>query len=94
MPEARHCTMFFLRKLMNGEKKFFYTKDVHMVSVPRFASISVKFVLAEIWNREEIRIYLPDMKNINSKSIDRQFLFNIVNTVDPQFFRDEVERAE
>ena len=46
MPEARHCTMVFLRKLMNGEKKFFYTKDVHMVNVPRFASISVKYVLA------------------------------------------------
>ena len=39
-------------------------------------------------------IYLPDMKNINCKSIDRDFLFNIINTVDRQFFAKEIERYE
>ena len=34
------------------------------------------------------------MRNIGSKAIDRQYLFNITNTVDPEFFRKEVEQAE
>ena len=39
-------------------------------------------------------MYLPDITNINTKAVDRVFLFNIVNTVDPHFFREEVERQE
>ena len=94
LPQQKFCSLGFIRKMMCGEKKFFYTRDVCIVSVPRFASISVRSVLEKVWDRREIMVYLPDMNNINCKSIDREFLYNIVNTVDRQFFAREVERCE
>ena len=77
-----------------GEKRFFYSKDICLVTVPRCTAISVKYVLARIIERPEIMLYVPDLTSVNSKSVDRDFLFNVVNTVDPDFFKAEVERQE
>ena len=62
--------------------------------MPRSTHISLKLVLSKVMERKEIMMYLPDITNINTKAVDRVFLFNIVNTVDPHFFREEVERQE
>ena len=62
--------------------------------MPRCTHISLKLVLSKVMERKEIMMYLPDITNINTKAVDRVFLFNIVNTVDPHFFREEVERQE
>ena len=62
--------------------------------MPRSTHISLKLVLSKVIERKEIMMYLPDITNINTKAVDRVFLFNIVNTVDPHFFREEVERQE
>ena len=80
--------------MFSGEKKFFYSKDITIVSVPRSTHISLKLVLSKVLERDEITKYLPDITNANTKAVDRVFLFNIVNTVDPHFFREEVERQE
>ena len=34
-----------------------------------------------------MKYYLPDKDDIDSDYIDRQFLFTVVNTLEPTFFR-------
>ena len=80
--------------MFSGDKKFFYSKDIKLVNVPRCTSVSLKYVLGHVIERPEIMIYLPDVKNINTKAMDRTFCFNIVNTVDPNFFSEAVEYYE
>ena len=92
LPDARYCSLKFIKQLFSGEKKFFYTKDITIVCVPRSTHISLKHVLRMVMERPEIMVYLPDITNVNTKAVDRIFLFNIVNTIDPYFFQKEVER--
>lgn len=94
LPDIRFCTLTFVKQLLNGEKLYFYSRDVNMVKVPRFATLSVKIVLDKVASRHDIMRYIPDIKKHDSKAIDREFLFNIVNTVDCEFFNTEIERVE
>ena len=80
--------------MFSGEKKFFYSKDIAVVNVPKSTSISLKYVLSQVAERDEITMYLPDVRNCDTKAMDRSFLFNIVNTIDDQFFVEEIEKHE
>ena len=37
--------------------------------------------------------YLPDLEGLNNKQMDRQFLFDVVNTLEPTFFRRCLEEV-
>ena len=37
---------------------------------------------------------MPDFKKITNKSIDREFLFGLVNTIDPYYFPDAMNEIE
>ena len=43
---------------------------------------------------KDIAQYLPDFKKVNSKSIDREFLFGLVNTIDPFYFPEAMAEIE
>ena len=67
-----------------------YFKDVRIAQVPKYQELSIKHVMHELADNETVMSYLPDLKSlahVNSKWIDRHFLFNIINTLCPSFFK-------
>ena len=79
---------------MNGQKSYYVTKDVKLVSVPRYSEITVKQVINFIFDKPHILKYIPNLKKSSDKSMDREFLFNIVNTVEPEYFPELVRQVE
>ena len=66
-----------------------------MVEVPRLQDITVKRVLGDISKNELICSYLPDITNsMDPKNVDRSFLYNIVNTLLPDYFFKLIKEVE
>jgi hypothetical protein len=68
-------------------------KNVKMVNVPRLAELSVTKLLADVANDSQLQMYLPDLKDSEGQikyNISRQYLFNVINTVKPDFFQKNI----
>ena len=66
-----------------------------MVEVPRLQDITVKRVLGDSHKNEQVCAYLPDIAdNTDPKSVDRSFLYNIVNTLLPDYFFKLIKEVE
>lgn len=83
MPPKRACTIQFLRDILAGRKKYFRNSDVPEVYVHRMEKVNVSTVLDKVYDNPEVRCYLPDYEEAPEKRMPRQFLFQIVNKLDP-----------
>ena len=62
-----------------------------MVHVPRMLELSVKTLIETAARDKELKMYLPMLiKDDGVKNINRQYLFNIINTVKPEFFPENI----
>ncbi len=52
--------------------------------VPKMPELSVTNLLADALKDKELSRYLPEL--VGKKTINREFLFNIINTIKPDFF--------
>lgn len=48
--------------------------------------MTLKNVLEKVYNVAELRKYLPDFETKPDKRLNREFVFSIVNKLDPTFF--------
>ena len=85
LPNYRACSMDFLRDVLSGEKDCFLIKDTHPINVPRVSRITVQTVCDYVVDKPKFMKYLPNPDEDEIKGIDRNFLFTIVNTVDPNY---------
>jgi hypothetical protein len=91
LPPKRLCSIQFLRDILSGKKKYFYTHDIAMINVCRIEHLTVKSVLDKIYNMPDVRVYLPDFDTEPEKRINRDYLFAIVHKLDPSFFKRVTE---
>ena len=67
-----------------------------IVKVPVLPEMTAKVVFDIVKDNPKIMMYLPDPKDGGSKDqqrINREYLFNIVNTVDESFFMKNIANA-
>ena len=67
-----------------------------MVIVPRFAELSAKRIYQIAMGNPEIRMYLPEPISSDSSDaigVNKDFLYNIVNTLDEEFFQKNISEA-
>ena len=57
-------------------------KDVRIVNVPKWPEVNVKTIYEHYTQDEELMRYLPD-KFGKGRQIDREFFFNVLNTILP-----------
>lgn len=86
LPPYRGANISFLRQILSGEKKYYLQAEIPSVRVLRHKQISVDKVLKIVRKNKEMSQYLPDYEEGESKRIDRDFLFALVNKMDPDFF--------
>ena len=70
-------------QLLRGEKKAFHMDQIRAVKVADKQYITVKVVVQQVKNNDVYMKYLPD----HPGSAGRAFLFTVVNTLDPEYFR-------
>ncbi|CDW73515.1 UNKNOWN [Stylonychia lemnae] len=67
----------------------FLTHEVCIVNVPKMSELSAKSITQDAYSDRGIKMYLPDRKD--GRPLNRQFFFNIINTVKPMFFEHNIK---
>ena len=78
--------MEFLRAIMNGNKKYFTNAQVKRVKVPKFKELTQAKVFDYIKGKPNIVCYLPFIRCDGEPTVDRDFMFSILNTIEPDYF--------
>lgn len=85
LPPKRSCSVNFLRGILQGEKSYFLNKDVPYVYIDQLEGLTIKNVLDKVYQIPDVKKYLPDHDE-PEKFIPRDWLFAVVNKLDPTFF--------
>ena len=86
-----------MRDILGGKKKYLILDELKTIEVPKYKAISVQKVYEKVKSNDLIMSYLPDFKpeEIQPKhALDREFFFNVINTLDPDFFPSAIESIE
>ena len=86
--------MDFLREILSGKKKYFLQSEISHIIVPTFPELTVARVIKMVREHKSVMQYLPTVSEDGKQYIERDFLFDIVNTCDPKFFRDALAELE
>lgn len=87
MPPKHCCGIDFLKQLLAGDKLYFLNHEVPYVYVQKVGPLTVKNVMEKVYHLPEVRKYLPDYPEHPERYMNRDFLYSIVNKLDPTFFR-------
>ena len=85
-------TKDFSKKLFAGDKKLMKLKAVNLINVPKYDEISVKNLYSQLIVLEGMKLYFPDKYN-KGWQCDRDYMFNIANTLNPTIIKEVVEHA-
>jgi hypothetical protein len=80
--------------LLSREKRYFYNDAVYRCQVEKYAEFSVKRLLGYVKDKPVVMIYLPDVNMENPRMMPREFLINIMATLDPDFFDKATNEAK
>ena len=86
---AYECnTIYFLKALIMGDKKYIHADKVKYLSVPQYEGLGIKEILRELRNYDNTERYLPDMQDVHR--CPRQWLINVAYTLVGKPFADWV----
>ena len=91
LPPLIDSNKSYLKGKMNGTKKFLYWKDVSVVKLPQLKSLSIKEILSFAINNTNIGEYLHEYTY--DKLPNREWLWNVVNTISGRKFKEFVQTA-
>jgi hypothetical protein len=80
----------YLREVMADQKRFLKMSEVRWVNVPQFEELSVQAIYPIIAKDAEVKIYFPE-KLAKNKLPDRDYMYNVVNTLRPEYVKNLVE---
>ena len=81
-------TIYFLKKLINGERKFLHCDKVKYLAVPQYEGLGIKEFLQEAHKYPQVTDYLPEQED--HKRLPRQWVINVVYTLAGKPFADWV----
>ena len=94
LPPYHLTSMEFLKEVLAGRKRVLLRSQIKPVSVPVTRYITTARVLALAKQEPRIMQYIPDRPNLRACHVSREFLFNIVNTLDSEFFPEVLNQVE
>ena len=89
LPPKQDSTQKFLRSIIMGNKLYVKCEDVIVIKVPQYNGLHVKDILKFASTKINIKKYLPDYDYF--KEPNREWLWNIVNTLVPQDFQSFIK---
>ena len=82
----------FLKDVLTGAKKLMKKKEVDYISVPDWQELSVKNLWRDLKDDENFNVYFHD-EYANEKGPNREYFFNILNTVYPEYLEQVMAHA-
>ena len=82
-------TIFFMKSLIDGSKKFIHMDKVRHLSVPQYEGLGIKAMLVEIQKYQIVENYLPEERDW--RLMPRQWLVNLIYTLVGKPFADWVQ---
>ena len=89
LPPEKDATQNFLRSLMQGDKKWIIWDKVKVIKIPQYEGLKVKHVLKFAASKIDIEEYL--LSYDYPKEPNREWLWNIVNSLIPEEFKSFVD---
>ena len=86
--------MEFVRALLNGRKRYFKNDELRKVKVPRYKQLTYLKVLDHCTSKPTVMSYIPNQRLDGEPTCDREFLFTILNTLDPDYFPAQLRAVE
>ena len=90
LPPNQEATQKYLRDLMMGKKKFIKSENILAIKVPQYKGLTVKSIIEFAQRNIHIDKYLPDYEY--SKENNREWVWNIVNTIIPEKFKRFIDQ--
>jgi hypothetical protein len=87
IPCLKQCPLRFLKQLLKKQKLALRRSETSMVNIPRMKMVTVESVLKVALDNVEISKYLPDREDLDGDYIQRDYLFTLVHSLEPTFFK-------
>ena len=78
--------------ILTGEKKLLSMKELRPIAVPNHPELAVTKLYQEFASRTVIAVYMPP-KICKGRQLDKEYFWNIVNTVCPGEIQAMLEHA-
>ena len=92
LPPLRSINKEFIRDVLTDKKKLLLMNSVKMIKVPKFPELNVRDILEDLSDDENVMMHLP-FSNNHKKPIDRDYFFNIVNTLLPEYIKNLISHS-
>jgi hypothetical protein len=86
VPPYDECPIEFLRDALAGRKLVIRNRDIAMVVVPKYKEFSLTAMYQSALQDHDLRKYLPEPNGPKAKAPGRNWLFNVISTVKPDYF--------
>ena len=86
------CTKDVLRDIFAGKKNVLKLNQVNFIHVDKYDELSVKNLYERLIKLPEMAALFPD-KYPKGRQCDREYMFNIANTLHPEVMKELVQYA-
>jgi hypothetical protein len=93
MPSRKKVTKDFLKLVFAGKKDLIPQAQIRPINVPRYDELSTKGLINEVMGNKELARFFPEQKTISDLP-DRDYFFNIINTVEPAYLQSLIQHAQ
>ena len=82
----------FIKMVLTEQKSMLPLREIKWVNVPHYDELSVKKFLPKFSNDEQVMKFIPEV-SIESRIPARDYFWNILNTVHPDYVKNVIEHA-
>lgn len=93
LPVRKKVTKDFLKLVFAGKKELIPQAQIRPISVPRFDELSVANLIKEVMTQKDLAKFFPEQRT-KADLPDREYFFNIINTVEPEYLAALVKHAQ
>lgn len=94
LPPFNLCSFEFLNQIMSKKKLVFKNVEVKISNVPQYKALTTERIYNMAYSSDRAKRYLPDPERVSSKRSSREYLCNIMNTLDEHFFQQAIKEIE
>ena len=93
MPPKRKVNKDFLKHVFAGDKQLVPRNQLRPIKVPHYDELSVEALIKDVMTIPDLSKFFPEQKSPANRP-NREFFFNILNTVDPDYLSALIRHAQ
>ena len=94
LPSYEATKLAFIRAVLQDKKRLLKTSELNKINIPRYEELSVKNLYQDAMKDPDVSQYLPDLEQNSKKYPEREFFFNVLGSVKPDYLKLIVKESE